>query len=126
MWFSKISLISCFLALTFANAEYHEDLVLKPLPHSQLLASFTFRSNASAASFEAQNFQYFPRSLGQILQHAHTQELHLRFSSGRWDDEMWGMRPRRGAREGGTGVELWAWLQAPTQEEYVNFKNLFV
>lgn len=99
-------------------SEYHEDLLLKPLAHSAVLASFTFRSNTSASAFQQQNFRYFPRSLGQILQHAHTQELHLRFTSGRWDDHLWGGRPRRGTKEGGTGVELWGWLDAPTLDEY--------
>ncbi|KAL9075798.1 MAG: hypothetical protein Q9157_003899 [Trypethelium eluteriae] len=55
--------------------------------------------------------------LRQILQHAHTKELHLRFSLGRWDDENWGTRPWNGTREGGTGVELWAWVEAETNEE---------
>ena len=99
-------------------ADYHEQLVLRPLPFSTLLASFNFRSNTSLAAFEAHNFRFFPRALGQILQHAGTRELHLRFSLGRWDAESWGSRPWDGTREGGTGVELWAWLEADTDKEY--------
>ncbi|KAK2744349.1 Subunit of the glycosylphosphatidylinositol transamidase complex-like protein [Onygenales sp. PD_40] len=99
-----------------AASEYHEQLVLRPLPPSSLLASFNFRSNASLESFEQQNFRYFPRSLGQILQHANTKELHLRFTTGRWDAESWGERPWHGFKEGGTGVELWAWIDADTDE----------
>ncbi|ODA80845.1 hypothetical protein RJ55_03805 [Drechmeria coniospora] len=98
-------------------AEYHEQLNLRPLPLNALLASFNFRSNTSLADFEAHNFRLFPRSLGQILQYAGTRELHLRFTLGRWDAERWGARPWDGAREGGTGVELWAWLDAKTDEE---------
>lgn len=104
--------------LPFARAaEYHEQLVLQPLPPNSLLASFNFRSNTTSKAFEQQNFRYFPRSLGQILQHANTRELHLRFSLGRWDAESWGARPWGGAQEGGTGVELWAWVEADTDEE---------
>ena len=99
------------------SADYHEQLVLRPLPLSALLASFNFRSNTSFSEFEAHNFRFFPRSLGQILQHAGTRELHLRFSLGRWDAESWGSRPWNGTREGGAGVELWAWLEAETDEE---------
>ncbi|OAA57114.1 GPI transamidase component [Niveomyces insectorum RCEF 264] len=99
------------------DADYHENLVLRPLPLSALLASFNFRSNTTIAEFEAHNFRFFPRSLGQILQYAGTRELHLRFSLGRWDAESWGARPWAGTREGGTGVELWAWLDAETDEE---------
>ena len=97
--------------------DYHEQLVLRPLPLSALLASFNFRSNTSLAAFEAHNFRFFPRSLAQILQYADTRELHLRFNLGRWDDVSWGSRPWAGTREGGTGVELWAWLEAETDEE---------
>ncbi|KAF2200294.1 GPI transamidase component GPI16 precursor [Delitschia confertaspora ATCC 74209] len=100
-----------------ASSDYSERLLLRPLPQSALLASFNFRSNESSASFEHQNFRYFPRSLGQILQHAHTKELHLRFSLGRWDADSWGQRPWDGTREGGTGVELWAWVDASSEEE---------
>lgn len=99
-------------------ADYNEQLNLRPLPLSALLASFHFRSNTSFSDLESQNFRYFPRSLGQILQHAGTRELHLRFSLGRWDAESWGTRPWEGQREGGTGVELWAWLESETDEEY--------
>ncbi|KAL9603846.1 MAG: hypothetical protein Q9219_000955 [cf. Caloplaca sp. 3 TL-2023] len=104
-------------ASVFAEPEYDERLTLQPLPQGSLLASFNFRSNASIQSFEQQHFRYIPRSLGQILQHASTKELHLRFSSGRWDSENWGARPWGGYKEGGTGVELWAWVEAETDEE---------
>lgn len=119
---SLLLLLSPFfllLNLTSASSDYHEQLILRPLQPSLLLASFNFQSNTSWESFEQQNFRYFPRSLGQILQHANTRELHLRFSLGRWDAENWGARPWGGSREGGTGVELWAWVEAETDEEYV-------
>ncbi|KAI1173501.1 Gpi16 subunit [Nemania sp. FL0916] len=106
-----------FLFYTVFASDYHEQLNLKPLPQSSLLASFNFRSNTSLSQFEAHNFRYFPRSLGQILQHVGTRELHLRFSLGRWDAESWGARPWDGTKEGGTGVELWAWLEADTEEQ---------
>lgn len=98
-------------------SDYHEQLTLRPLPLSNLLASFNFRTNTSVADFESHNFRLFPRSLAQILNHADTRELHLRFTLGRWDAENWGSRPWDGAREGGMGVELWAWLDAETDDE---------
>lgn len=121
-----LQLLSFFcvcLALTLrptaAESDYYERLNLEPLPLGSLLASFDFRSNESLTAFEAQNFRFFPRSLGQILQHANTKELHLRFSTGRWDAETWGPRPWDGYKEGGTGVELWAWIDAATDEKAV-------
>jgi phosphatidylinositol glycan class T len=117
---SLLLLLSAFLLATASvPSDYHEQLLLRPLDPSLLLASFNFQSNTSWKSFEQQNFRYFPRSLGQILKHANTRELHLRFSLGRWDAESWGARPWDGVREGGTGVELWAWVEAETDEEYV-------
>ncbi|KAK6581211.1 hypothetical protein PZA11_005902 [Diplocarpon coronariae] len=114
----RFLLLSLSLLLQLVRAsDYHEQLNLRPLHPSLLLASFNFQSNTTLASFEQQNFRYFPRSLGQILQHANTRELHLRFSLGRWDAESWGARPWGGAREGGTGVELWAWVEAETDED---------
>ncbi|KAK3303701.1 GPI transamidase component PIG-T [Chaetomium strumarium] len=115
LWLSLLSL--CAFPQAASATDYHEQLVLRPLPQSALLASFNFRSNTTVSEFEKGNFRFFPRSLGQILQHAGTRELHLRFSLGRWDAESWGARPWQGAREGGTGVELWAWLEADTDDE---------
>ena len=124
---TAFSLLSLLLALAAtlwsspvsASSDYHEQLLLQPLPQSSLLASFNFRGNTSQQSFDNQHFQYFPRALGQILQHAHTKELHLRFTTGRWDAESWGSRPWNGSKEGGTGVELWAWIDAADDEECV-------
>ena len=112
-----LSFFLFFVCRADTTSNYQEHLLLRPLPQSALLASFNFRSNATSTSFDQQQFRYFPRSLGQILQHAHTKELHLRFSLGRWDDEKWGQRPWNGTREGGTGVELWAWVEAQTDEK---------
>lgn len=98
-------------------SDYHEQLILRPLPLSQLLASFNFKSNTSIADFEARHFRLFPRSLGQILEYAGTRELHLRFTLGRWDAETWGARPWDGAKEGASGVELWAWMDAETDRK---------
>lgn len=97
--------------------DYHERLLIQPLPQSALLASFNFRSNETLQAFERQHFRFFPRSLAQVLQYTYTKELHLRFSTGRWDSENWGERPWQGNREGGTGVELWAWIEAESREE---------
>lgn len=119
---SLLAFILALLPLSLAAAasaptDYHEQLTLRPLPLSSLLASFNFKSNTTLSDFDAQKFRFFPRSLGQILQHAGTRELHLRFTLGRWDAASWGARPWDGKREGGTGVELWAWLDAETDAE---------
>lgn len=110
--------VTLWCSPVLASADYQEQLFLQPLPQSSLRASFNFRGNTSQQSFDNQHFRYFPRALGQILQHAHTKELHLRFTTGRWDAESWGSRPWNGSKEGGTGVELWAWIDAADDDEY--------
>ncbi|KAI5310623.1 Subunit of the glycosylphosphatidylinositol transamidase complex-like protein [Ascosphaera atra] len=105
------------VSVATARSDYQERLDLLPLPPASLLASFNFKSQASQSSYDKQNFRFFPRSLGQILQHTKAKELHLRFTTGRWDAESWGERPWHGAKEGGTGVELWAWIEADDNED---------
>ncbi|KAK3116620.1 Subunit of the glycosylphosphatidylinositol transamidase complex-like protein [Teratosphaeriaceae sp. CCFEE 6253] len=104
------TLISSILATPAPS--YTEHLHLVPLPPSYLYAGFNFTSTTPLSAYESSHFRYFPRSLAHILQYTHTRELHLRFALGRWDDEQWGARPRGGGREGGTGVEIWAWLDS--------------
>lgn len=100
---------TCLLSFVLADS-YTEHLHLLPLPAGNILATFNFTSATPLSAYQSQFFNLFPRSLAQILQHSHTSEAHLRFALGRWDDENWGARPRDGRREGGTGVELWAWV----------------
>lgn len=82
--------------LASASDSYSEHLHLKPLPNGALYAGFNFTASTPLTAYESQHFRFFPRSLGQILQHTHTSELHLRFALGRWDEESWGNRPRNG------------------------------
>jgi phosphatidylinositol glycan class T len=72
------------------------------------LASFRFVTNGTFTSHHT----FFPRSLAQILEHSGARELHLKFSLGRWDAERWGAQIWDGKTGGGTGVELWAWVEA--------------
>ena len=110
------SLLTFLVLVTFSLAtDYYERLDLTPLPLGSLLASFQFRSNETQSAYDSQNFRYFPRSLGQVLHHTSTKELHLRFTFGRWDTETWGARPWNGTKEGGTGVELWAWIESDSE-----------
>ncbi|KAF3925780.1 hypothetical protein ABW20_dc0101385 [Dactylellina cionopaga] len=105
------TLLLCLIGNTYADT-YDENLLLQPLSGQFLLASFNFRSHGPIQSFNKQMFQLFPKSLGQILQYTNTRELHLRFALGRWDSELWGAQPGDGQNAGGTGVELWAWVEA--------------
>lgn len=121
---SVLALFTLSHASSIPTQEYSEHLYLKPLANDHLHADFNFTATTPLADYDAQHFRYFPRSLAQILQYTHTTELHLRFALGRWDEEQWGSRPRNGRREGGTGVELWAWIEGQSEEADERWSDL--
>lgn len=121
---STLVLVALSTASAVPEQSYSEHLYLKPLPNNHLHADFNFTATTPLAAYDAQHFRYFPRSLAQILQHTHTAELHLRFGLGRWDEEQWGSRPQHGRREGGTGVELWAWVEGNQDEADARWADL--
>ncbi|CAK7903030.1 GPI transamidase component Gpi16p [[Candida] anglica] len=119
-----VYLAACLVATVLA---YDESLYLKPLPRNKLMASWEFEveSLPSALQYyteeeglgqskvETSHYKYFPRALGPIIQSTNTRELHLRFTQGWWDSDAWGTLPANGTRSGGTGVEVWAVIEAP-------------
>ncbi|CAZ84804.1 unnamed protein product [Tuber melanosporum] len=114
-WPSVTQLLLAPLVIASASEynDYSENLLLKSLPGNSLLASFRFVSNGTFDSHHS----VFPRSLAQILQQSQTKELHLKFTLGRWDAEQWGRQVWDGRTAGGTGVELWAWVDAADDAE---------
>lgn len=119
MW-SYVYLMLAWLAVVNAGRYYNESLYLKPLPRNRLMTSFEFEVDSLAISGNDSNkdhFNYFPRALGPIIESTDTRELHLRFTQGWWDSEGWGSLPYNGTRSGGTGVELWAIIEAKTLAE---------
>lgn len=87
----------CVLAVS-AGDGYAERLELRPLQGNVVLASFAFS-----------NSEYFPRILRKMMRGK--RELHVRFSQGRWQEKSWGIPPKDGYMAGGTGVEVWAWVE---------------
>ena len=92
---------------------YTENLLIEPLLHNSLLASFNFQVRSHRDNektlISSTHYAHLPRSLGQILSNTHTHELHLRLTQGRWDED-WGGLPSKGDMAGGTGMEIWAWI----------------
>lgn len=122
---------SALLVLSFLVCQvlgsFNESLHLKPLPRNKLMASWDFDIKSESNQLEFYNtssssdlasglledhFSDFPRALGPIIQTTNTRELHLRFTQGWYDLESWGKLPKDGLRSGGTGVELWAIIEA--------------
>lgn len=112
------NLVSCHLL-------YNESLTLRPLPNNNLLASFQFQIeslpfqndnsyNNSQVSINSKHNTFFPSSLIHIIESTDTRKLQLRFTQGWWDSNSWGKLAYNGKVSGGTGVELWAIIEAPT------------
>lgn len=112
---------------TLAGGFYNESLYLKPLPGNTLLATFDFdlRSLPAPLTYydgtnhhevKYNHYNSFPKSLGPIIEVTNTRQLHLRFTQGWWDAESWGQLPANGLKSGGTGVEMWAVIEAPDYE----------
>ena len=116
----------CLVLLSVVSTvvgQYTENLVLESLPHNSLLASFNFRVRSHRDSdrtlISSTHYAHLPRSLGQILANTNTHELHLRLTQGRWDDD-WGSLPSNGEMAGGTGMEIWAWIDAEDADKFLN------
>ncbi|SCU86543.1 LAFA_0E01486g1_1 [Lachancea sp. 'fantastica'] len=112
---------------------FDEKLTLKPLPRNFLLASFEFQMQSNNLAIGKSELAYdsyrhytvFPKALSPILEYSQTRELHLRFTHGRWDAESWGQLPHNGTKSGGSGVELWAVIEAESRDEaYENWVTL--
>ncbi|CAN3365626.1 GPI transamidase component Gpi16p [Diutina catenulata] len=101
-------------AVATCHRFYNESLSLTPLPRNRMMASFQFDilSGPLTHHGEAEHYTYFPKALGPVLETTNARELHLRFTQGWWDDDNWGRLPYDGAKSGGTGVEMWAVVEA--------------
>lgn len=100
--------------LAVAAAAYNESLAIRPLPGGLLLNTFSFNSSQhvhQVGNFTA--YDGFPRSLGQIVQRAQAQELHLRMGGGWWDSASWGSEPSDGV----SGAEVWAWISGSSRHQ---------
>lgn len=99
-----------------------EHLDIKQLKGNNLLMSFNFESSGHTQLYDNKknNILYygvFPKSLGTILKSTNTRDLHLRFGHGWYDSELNGKLIDNGFSSGGTGVELWADIEANNKEE---------
>lgn len=107
----------------FENRKYPnvEHLDIKPLNENNMLVSFNFELNGTTELYPSQNqisyFDVFPKSLGTILKSVQARELHIRFGHGWYDSEVNGKLVSNGSLSGGTGVELWAEIEADSKEE---------
>ncbi|KAH3671249.1 hypothetical protein OGAPHI_000472 [Ogataea philodendri] len=120
---SAVLVVLLLVRLCSATLSYpfEESLEFKPLKSNNLLASFNFKLNSSEFQLyqpkgETLHYSVFSKLLGPILQETNTRELHLRFSQGWYDAEVYGELPAKGGQSGGTGVELWSVIEGTDDE----------
>ena len=102
----------------YPNSEY---LNIKPLKGNNVLFSFNFDVNSTVKLYPETNdilyYDVFPKSVGSILKSSNARELHVRFAHGWYDSELNGKLVDNGFTTGGTGVELWASIEANSKEK---------
>lgn len=107
---------------------YEEELLIRPLPGNYLLTSFSFGMDSeqfvpgkSALDYDDYgHYTVFPMAFRPIMDHTGTRQMHLRFTRGFWNAESWGRLPHNGFKSGGSGVELWAVIEAETKDQAYN------
>lgn len=108
---------------------FQEHLFIKPVSSGSLLASFRFNTSSDFECLSKAPYVFsgdlegfflglsrLPRSLRYIMEETHTYEVHLRMTRGKWSYKNWGMLPDRGEFAGGTGIELWAYIEGDTED----------
>ncbi|KAI5422888.1 uncharacterized protein LOC127076516 isoform X1 [Lathyrus oleraceus] len=115
-----------FLSSATVEEEFHEELLLKPLPDRKVLAHFHFQTEAPVAedSF-ARHHHLFPKSISQLVKKFHIKAMELSFTQGRWNYERWGgLDPISSQNAKPPGVELWAVFDVPQHQVDAFWKNL--
>ncbi|CAI9107418.1 OLC1v1006768C1 [Oldenlandia corymbosa var. corymbosa] len=105
--------------------EFSEALLLRPLPDRKVLAHFHFQSRAPSTNSYGHHHHLFPKSIYQLVQKFHLQEMELSFTQGRWNYERWGgYDPISTSNAKPPGVELWAVFDVPHHQVDASWKNL--
>lgn len=107
------------------DEEFSEALLLRPLPDRKVLAHFHFQSRAPPTNSYGRHHHLFPKSIYQLVQKFHLQEMELSFTQGRWNYEQWGgYDPIASSNTKPPGVELWAVFDVPQHQVDASWKNL--
>lgn len=121
------------ITLDSVRYPYDENMVVRPLPSNHLLTSFVFDMTSESfgprrnpqESDQYTHYTVFPKAMKPLLERTSTRQLQLRFTRGFWDAESWGPLPYDGVKSGGSGVELWATIEATSKDEaYHKWKSL--
>nr|XP_034926892.1 GPI transamidase component PIG-T-like isoform X1 [Populus alba] len=113
------------LALDKEEKEFHEELLLKPLPDRKVLAHFHFQTRAPSSTSNGHHHHLFPKTISQLVQKFQIKEMELSFTQGRWSYERWGGFDTISSNNANLpGVELLAVFNVPKEEVDASWKNL--
>jgi len=115
-WICILSFLTrCAFILSSSSDEFHEELLLRPLPSGHLHAHFQFVTtwhvpvHNDKGEFDSSHFQHyrlFPKALGEIISQHKVQELRLSQTMGLWKTSEWGYP----VTPAPPGMELWSWF----------------
>ncbi|KAJ6860545.1 hypothetical protein NC651_036822 [Populus alba x Populus x berolinensis] len=118
------------LALDKEEEEFHEELLLKPLPDRKVLAHFHFQTRAPSSTSNGHHHHLFPKTISQLVNIDMSKNFRLRkwnylFTQGRWSYERWGGFATISSKNANLpGVELLAVFNVPKEEVDASWKNL--
>jgi len=108
-------LTRCAFTSSSSSDEFHEELLLRPLPSGHLHAHFQFVTtwhvpvHNEKGEFDSSHFRHyhlFPKALGEIVAKHRVQELRLSQTMGLWKTQEWGYP----VTPAPPGMELWTWF----------------
>lgn len=129
--FAHILLFS-FTCAEVSTSSFKEKLDLKILPKDYMLSSFNFKLKSdniispSIYLFDFKKHNGFSRSIEPLLTKNGVKNLYIKFTKGHWDSQKWGKLPNNGWSSGGSGVEIWAMMEAGSKEEVINNWNVLM
>ena len=97
------------LWLTAVFAHYIEHLDAQLVDKNSVLLSFSFEDST-----------YVSPTIHHLIQGRN--EIHIRMTQGFWP-QSWGLMPGNGTYSGGTGAEVWAWLESNNSSSWNQLTN---
>ncbi|ETO10614.1 GPI-anchor transamidase, partial [Reticulomyxa filosa] len=88
-------LLSLLAALGTGKDKYNEALYFRPLLGGSMLVQLLFEIETEYSTIESNNYEKFPKPIGQILKKHPVWELEMELTKGRWNKKKWGEYGRK-------------------------------
>lgn len=86
---------------------YHENLEIIHLPNNDLAAKLRFTTTKPIDSDSSGHYDFFPKTIGDLVEKYNVQEFHLSLTQGFWRIRQWGFPVHTGVP---TGAQIWSWF----------------